>query len=163
MPWKIFRFKPYSYKKTDVGSFLQVNINDPWTKIRSKQHDTTADEFEIDSYDVPIVKLDDYIDEKSIKRINLLKIDTQGTEDEVLKGCVNALKANIIDYVELELIIKGPYNKTLSFKDIENILNPFEYKLYGIKAGSNYYDMPILQFDLLFARKDCYIPGKYSE
>ena len=70
---------------------------------------------------------------KEIKRntlsINLLKTDTQETEDEVLKGCVNALKVNIIDYVELELIIKGPYNKTLSFKDIENILNPF-YNFY---------------------------------
>lgn len=152
----------HKYQKSDVGGFNKIDLGNIWTKIRSQQQKTTPNEFATSSYEVPIKKLDDYIEENSIKNINLLKIDTQGFEDEVLKGCKKALQNNCIDYIELELIIKGPYEKTLSFKNIEDLLNPYGYKLYGIKNGNNYYDTPILQFDLLFARSECYFEGNYA-
>lgn len=153
--------KFHKYKKTDVGGFNKIDPENTWTKIRSQQSKTTPEEFNTSSYEVDIRRLDDYIEENSIKKINLLKIDTQGFEDEVLKGCKKALENKTIDYIELELIIKGPYERTLSFKDIEDALHPYGYKLYGIQNGSNYYYMPILQFDLLFARNECYIEGDY--
>lgn len=151
----------HSFEKTDVGGFHQIDINDPWTKIRSLQHGTTPQSFETSSYDVPVIKLDNYVNKYGPKHIHLLKIDTQGFEDEVLKGCSDTLKDNIIDFIELEIIIKGPYKKTLHFKDIENILSPLGYSLYGIKNGSSYYHSPILQFDILFAKADCYLEGDY--
>lgn len=153
----------HKYKKTDVGGFNKIDSENTWTKIRSQQYNTTPEYFNTSSYEVDIRRLDDYIEENSINKINLLKIDTQGFEDEVLKGCKKALQNKTIDYIELELIIKGPYEKTLSFKDIEDVLHPYGYELYGIQSGSNYYNKPILQFDLLFARNECYIEGNYHQ
>lgn len=153
----------HSFKKTDVGSFVGIDPDSAWAKVRSHEFDTVPDEFETGTYKVPVQSIDDYIKETGLKQINLLKIDTQGFEDDVLKGCKESLSNNLIDFVELELIITGPYQKKLMFKDIEAIFEPFGYKMYGIQRGGNYYDSPILQFDLLFARKDCYIEGDYMK
>lgn len=155
--------KYFKYKKSDVGGFSKIDLDNTWTKIRSQQHDTTPEDFNTASYEVDIKRLDDYIEENGIKKVNILKMDTQGFEDEVLKGCEKALRNNVIDYIELELIITGPYERTLSFKDIEDVLHPYGYKLYGIQKGGNYFDKPILQFDLIFASSDCYIEGHYRQ
>lgn len=154
--------KFHKYKKSDIGGFNKIDANNIWTKIRSEQSDTTPEDFFISSNEVKITTLDSYIEEHSIDKINLLKIDTQGFEDKVLMGATKSLEKNIIDYIQLELIITGPYERSLSFKDLEELLHPYGYKLYGIQDGSNYFDMPILQFDLLFARKDCYLAGNYQ-
>jgi len=151
----------HSFKKTDVGSFVGIDPDSAWAKVRSREFDTVPDEFETGTYNVPVRTIDDYVKETGIKQINLLKIDTQGFEDDVLRGCKESLSNNVIDFVELELIITGPYQKKLQFKDIEELFEPYGYKMYGIQKGGNYYDSPILQFDLLFARKDCYIEGDY--
>jgi FkbM family methyltransferase len=153
----------HSFKKTDVGSFVGIDPDSAWAKVRSKEFDTVPTEFETGTNKVPVQSIDEYVKATGLKQINLLKIDTQGFEDDVLKGCKDSLSNNVIDFIELELIITGPYQKKLMFKDIESLFEPYGYKMYGIQSGSNYYDSPILQFDLLFARKGCYIEGDYMK
>lgn len=111
--------------------------------------------------------IDSYAEQNKIEKINLLKIDVQGFEDEVLKGAKKMLKLQKIDIIELELIIGNMYEKTLSFADIENILYPYGYKFFGItnhhaldQHSSNILQLPSLQFDIIYTKSEIY--NKYA-
>ena len=79
---------------------------------------------------IPLITLADYIAEKNIEKINLLKIDTQGYEPEVLCGLENSLKQ--VDVVISELMFYDFYERSLSFSDIEQYLLPAGFQLYDI-------------------------------
>jgi len=79
---------------------------------------------------VEIIRLDDYINEKNIEDVNILKIDTQGYEPEVLDGL--GKKLSDIDLVITELMFYDFYERGLSFSDIEKYLIPAGFQLYDI-------------------------------
>ena len=79
---------------------------------------------------VEIIRADDYMNEHNIKKINLLKIDTQGYEPEVLDGFGERLSD--IDVVVTELMFYDYYERSLSFTDIEKYLIPAGFELYDI-------------------------------
>jgi FkbM family methyltransferase len=79
---------------------------------------------------VPLIRLDSYIDNASINKINLLKIDTQGYEAEVLSG--TGTRLSDIDVVITELMFYDFYERSLSFTDIERFLLPAGFRLYDI-------------------------------
>jgi FkbM family methyltransferase len=147
----------HSFKKTDTSSFLNIVEDSIWTQVRKEQLGIQKEEsFQKDSYEVEIISIDDYFRKNRLQHIELLKIDTQGFELEVLKGCSYLLENQLIDFIELEIIVHGPYTRDLRFLDIEGFFSNYNYKLYGILQGSNYFDNPILQFDLLFTRQSLY-------
>lgn len=51
---------------------------------------------------IKLIKLDDYIKENQITKINLLKIDTEGNEYDILKGAHETIKEGIIDIIQFE-------------------------------------------------------------
>ena len=153
----------HRYAKSDVSSFVEIDKENIWTEIRSAQFNTKPEDFETTAYEVEVKPLDEYIREQYIPRIDLFKLDTQGFEDKALIGATNTLQNKLIDFIELELIVKSPYKTSLLFGDIEDIPIPKDYHMYGIGQGSNYYKTSILQFDLLFARSECHLPGKYKD
>jgi len=79
---------------------------------------------------VPLVRLDGYIANRSIGKVNFLKIDTQGYEPEVLAGLGGLLSD--IDVVITELMFYDFYERSLSFSDIEKYLLPAGFRLYDI-------------------------------
>lgn len=79
---------------------------------------------------ISTMRLDDYFKFHSIKKLDLLKIDTQGFEPEVLEGCGANLKN--ISVVLTELMFYDYYERSLSFSDIEKHLLPAGFKLYDI-------------------------------
>ena len=79
-----------------------------------------------------IIKLDDYIKKKGIKKIDILKIDTQGYELRVLKGASENLKKNIIKFIEIEIILGNSYLGKPSFSKIDSFLSKNNYSLYAL-------------------------------
>jgi len=79
---------------------------------------------------VKIIRLDDYLEKLKINHINLLKIDTQGFENQVLEGLGERLAD--VDVVVTELIFYDYYERSLSFSDIERFLIPAGFHLYDI-------------------------------
>ena len=49
-------------------------------------------------------------------RIDILKIDTQGYEDEVLSGATHLIKNKKIKFIEVEIMFDEVYTKTMSFR-----------------------------------------------
>jgi hypothetical protein len=51
---------------------------------------------------VPAVTLDGFIRDHGIARVHLLKVDTEGSELDVLSGAREVLAAGVIDVIQLE-------------------------------------------------------------
>jgi FkbM family methyltransferase len=110
----------YVNGKTKASSFLKLNEKN--TEDRLKQE-----------IKINVNTVDNYVRQNNIKHIDYLKIDTQGYEEEVLKGSIETLKSGIVNYIEVEIILSDYYEKTTNFYDMEKILLPLNYRLYHIQ------------------------------
>jgi hypothetical protein len=79
-----------------------------------------------------VVTVDGYCAENDISHIDLLKIDVQGFENEVLKGCASMLSEGNIDVILTEVILDDIYGKSNSFYELEKHIVPYGYELYDI-------------------------------
>lgn len=146
------------YEKSNSSGFIEIDSQSSWAKLRAKQKKIKAESlFNPRTYKVKVKDLDSYVRDNRIEHIDILKIDTQGFEIEVLKGSKEILSKFAVDFIELEVIIAGPYKNSISFSDVESVLNPLGYKLYAIEKGCNYYNSTVLQFDVIFASEKAYV------
>ena len=110
----------YVNSKTKNSSFLKLN--------QKNKIDFLKKEIKIN-----VNTVDNYVKQNNINHIDYLKIDTQGYEEEVLKGSIETLKSGKVNYIEVEIILSDYYEKTTNFYDMEKILLPLNYRLYHIQ------------------------------
>jgi FkbM family methyltransferase len=77
--------------------------------------------------DVQVIMLDNFIKERKINRIHLLKIDTEGNEMKVLMGAKEAISKRIIDIIHFEFNEMNVVSRVF-FKDFYDFLD--EYIFY---------------------------------
>jgi len=93
---------------SDMSSFLRPS-SAGWGKV-------------VRETSVPVVTLDDYCTREHVKRIDLLKVDTQGSELEVLKGATTLLAQQNIHLAYLEIIFSELYEGVPRFEDLHRFL-----------------------------------------
>lgn len=76
--------------------------------------------------EVPIITIDEFVSEKSITSISLLKIDTEGNEYNVIKGARNSIESGIIKIIHFEFNEMNVISRTF-FRDIMVELETFEF------------------------------------
>ncbi len=82
-------------------------------------------------FQVLTATLDDYVQTRGIKRINFLKIDTEGGELEVLHGATNLLQKGKIDYIQFEY--GGTFvDANITLKQVFEHLQKFRYTIFKI-------------------------------
>ena len=128
------------YKNPDSGSnsFFKINIHSSSYALSNsveakKNHNKTTpkEALEFNSKtNVFVDTLDNICKKESVDHIDILKIDTQGFEEEVLKGAVNMLKNTFI--IELEIIFSDIYEKSSRIGFIDNLLNQYGFNLWEI-------------------------------
>ena len=69
---------------------------------------------------IKISKLKDYIEKNNIKKINFMKIDTEGYEFEILLGLENKIK--LVDIIMFEHHYDNMIKKGYTFEDINKLL-----------------------------------------
>ena len=106
--------KIYINKHDLTSSLNQINKKNLYLNFKAKLFSTNISEMIKESYDVKIVTLLDLIKKKKLKNIDLLKIDTEGHEEEVLKGL--GKKINIIKIILIEIHNDDIYLKYSSSK-----------------------------------------------
>ena len=118
---KYHLFEPYEYPEIEVDvdhqwhrvylsdSARKVNfyINDEFHTGNSYYKEDTVAFDEIEPVEVITVSLDKYVAENNLTLPDLIKIDTQGSELDILKGAEYCLKNASVLILELPLI---PYN-----------------------------------------------------
>lgn len=81
---------------------------------------------------VPVITLDEYASLRGIRRIALLKIDTEGHEFKVLLGCRELLRAGAIDAVQFEFNQMNVASRVF-FRDFMDLLQGFS--MYRLLPG----------------------------
>lgn len=81
------------------------------------------------SYSVRLETLDDFAIKNKIKEIDFLKIDTEGSELEILEGAKNLLSKNKIRVIQFEFNEMNVFSRVF-FKDFIDLLD--NYKLYRL-------------------------------
>ncbi|HKH93424.1 MAG TPA: FkbM family methyltransferase [Gemmatimonadaceae bacterium] len=76
------------------------------------------------AHDVEIVTVDDFLRERSIEHVLLLKIDTEGHEASVLRGARRAIGEGRIDFVQFEFNAMNLESRTF-FRDLVELLPNF--------------------------------------
>jgi FkbM family methyltransferase len=142
------------------SSFSKLTPKTKWIKERSYSGKINSNKFFDKSFDCQIIQLDSYCENKLIKKIDILKIDTQGYEDQVLKGAKNLIKNKKISFIELEIIFNNIYEKKLNFFEIEKYLIPQGYELFAIQNPGNLYDDYIFQVDVIYFDPDALLVNK---
>ena len=143
---------------TGSSSLLEVNQDRKFAKRRNISSST------ISRITVETTTLDCYALTNNVQSINLLKIDTQGTELRVLRGAKSLLSKSAIDVIEFELIVMDAYETSIGTFEILTYLDSYGYKLVALsndsrsnnKGFSDILGNPELQFDLIFVSKVIY-------
>jgi FkbM family methyltransferase len=81
---------------------------------------------EISEIEVEVVDLDNFIRDNKLKKISLLKIDTEGNELEVLIGAKDSIENEIIDLIHFEFNVMNVISRTF-FKDFYDILPDYDF------------------------------------
>ena len=91
-----------------------------------ERFDRTMDQTE----SIELVSVDDYCHNRSIERIDLLKLDIEGNELEALRGASRMIAEGRIDYIQLEFGATTLAAR-VSFHDIWTLLSP-RFEIYRI-------------------------------
>jgi len=67
----------------------------------------------------------------------LIKIDTQGYEDKILKGSKKILSEGKVSAIECEIMFDNVYDKYLNFSDLERYLLPNNFRMVGLNLINN--------------------------
>lgn len=124
-------------KKSENSSFNNINLGTDWIKKRSKEYDVKEENYINLRQKVDVNTLDAYSSEHNIKKIDILKIDTQGYEDKVLSGCLNLINNDKVSVIITEIIFDNVYDKYFSFSDIEKFIIPNNFRMVGIDLINN--------------------------
>ena len=131
---QIFHIQPDS----GSSSFLKLNVDNEIyrlsnTELARKNHNKTTLKQSVEHntpIEVPVITLQEFMNNRDIELVHLLKIDTQGFEPQVLKGCGDRLKDILL--IECEIMFSDTYEKVSSFSDIENSLGDSGFILWDI-------------------------------
>jgi FkbM family methyltransferase len=91
-------------------------------------------------FQVYVTTLDEFVSHHSIKKIHLLKIDTEGYEYPILAGAKNSLRSGIVDWIQFEFNIHNAVQGH-SFYKFFKLLHGFQlyrmlpHALYPVAQG----------------------------
>lgn len=96
--------------------------------------------------------------------IDYLKIDTQGTELDVLRGARNLLENQQIKFIELEVITTPAYLNKEKWSSVIDYLLSLNYHLVALSNDGRFFNLgafdiiknPELQFDCIFTNDKIY-------
>jgi FkbM family methyltransferase len=97
--------------------------------------------------------LDDFVTQNQIDQIDILKMDTQGTEYQILEGASKFLGQNKISLIYLEIIIMPTYQDQKNLDEILLLLRRKGFVLYNLYNLSYTNAGELRQVDAIFTRK----------
>lgn len=124
---KIFDFGLYNQ---NVRKNIFITQKDNLASLIEPKNDNQSLKI-VSTNEVDLKVGDEFIEENQIKNIDILSINTQGTEKEILDGLQRSLAKDIIKSIIIEIDFSNRYKKN-SFYNIESVIHKHGYELYDI-------------------------------
>ncbi len=136
----VFHSHPLSFLSSELTVLYQNQDRDYFNK-------------KTENYQVETTTLDIFFRNRKLTGKVLLKIDTQGTEGNVIKGAEKLLK--IVDIIHIETPFKLIYKNQTSFDEIYKILTKHGFKFIGEAKESQFYPVfkPAVSVNSIFIKK----------
>ncbi|MDQ6901432.1 MAG: FkbM family methyltransferase [Bacteroidota bacterium] len=97
--------------------------------------------------------IDEFVEINNIKIIDILKIDTQGTEYEVIQGASKTIEQNKIKMIYLEIIVISTYEKQRYPDEILFLLRSKGFHLFNQYNYTYSSEGELQQFDAIFVHE----------
>ena len=117
--------------KTSNSSLLDINSTSYKAKNAAEKRGLDPENFVQEKVIVKTERGDDFCEKNNIKKIDILKIDTQGNNSLVIEGFKKMIDEKRIDVIETEVVLGNFYKNYEKIYDFEKILLP-NYRLAGI-------------------------------
>jgi len=98
---------------------------------------------------VDTVSLDAFCDQNGVRRVDVLKVDTQGSEYAVLEGARSLLERKAIDLIYIELLVAPSYVGQRKFHFYLTFLDTHGYALFDL-FNLGHHDGRLTQADAIF-------------
>ena len=146
-----------SDKNTNKKFFINKHsYTSSFSKINKNYNEFNKKNKIVKTSEVKTLTLDTYINLYNIKKIDILKIDTQGHELHILKGAKNVLKKSIINFIEVEIILCNYYEININLHEVDNIMYKNNYNLFSLQNFSYDKNSQIRWFDMLYINRNFY-------
>jgi len=103
-----------------------------------------------DKEEVPLSTIDEFCKKHKVKHIDVLKIDTQGTESIVLEGAKKMLLKQHVSLIYMEIILVDTYVGQKKLPEITDFLAEYGYRLFNIYNPMISKKMELNQIDAIF-------------
>ncbi len=113
-------------EESSSSTINEFNINSKYLKKKLKILNINKCEKFYKKIPIKLITLDEYIFKKQIKKIDILKIDTEGFELNVLKGL--KLNYKFVKFIYFEHHYDDMIKKKYKFKDINELLIKYGFK-----------------------------------
>ncbi len=115
-----------------------------------QSHISSASDNGIDSREVAIVRLDDFVAERKIEKIDFVKMDVEGFELPTLRGFESTLRDGRANIVHTEIDLRHMARYGYSFPEMKAFMNGLGYGPYRLTGGG------FLPFEGASKSKDAY-------
>jgi FkbM family methyltransferase len=106
----------------------------PTAEIASLYARRVSAEVKFSSFEVPVVRLDDIIEEFQIEIVDFIKLDIEGAELDALLGAAAALRSGTIRALSFEFGMNNIDSRTF-FRDFWDLLVPLGFSVFRIAPG----------------------------
>ena len=121
---KLIDFKDHF--ETQSSTLAEINKNSKYFKRKNFLLNPFKNkEIEIKIIKIKMDRLDNILSQTNIKKIDILKIDTEGHDFQVIKGLGNSIK--IVKYIYFEHHFHDMLIKNYSLSDVHNYLKEFNF------------------------------------
>ena len=138
--------RPYQIAISDHANKTKLYVNEdptcnsffPRPKDRVKyypQHAENLGEIEIET-----TTIDNFCDRENIAKIDILKLDVEGSEKNALRGASNTLSKHAIFLIYTEVMFTSHYEGGCMFYELASFLEQYDYtlfNLYNLKRAKN--------------------------
>jgi FkbM family methyltransferase len=140
----------------ESSTFEELNMDSNYLKMKSSILGVKPENIVSSSYPVEVTTLEQFIQESGLKKVDVLKIDTEGHEFECLAGLFQSNEVIEINIIQFEMHFDDMYLKNRSYDEMKNILNSNGfYEIAKIKHGfGDFYDYFYSKNQALIRDKD---------
>lgn len=106
--------------------------------------------------EVPTIRLDDFVTERGLQRVDFMKMDLEGAELEALAGAKHCIESGLVRALSFEFGVSNVNSRTF-FKDYFSLFSDCHYELYRMTPAGGLIRIAEYSEDYeIFARTSTY-------